>query len=103
MKTFLPLWRMPAGLSRLRILVSLILLGALVAGPVYGSSVINTVHNLSAAGPGTIKAVSATDACVFCHTAHHATGASPLWNHQMSSVSNYVVYTSARMTSPTRR
>ena len=99
MKTFLPLWRMPAGLSRLRILVSLILLGALVAGPVYGSSVINTVHNLSAAGPGTIKAVSATDACVFCHTAHHATGASPLWNHQMSSVSNYVVYTSARMTS----
>ena len=90
---------MPAGLSRLRILVSLILLGALVAGPVYGSSVINTVHNLSAAGPGTIKAVSATDACVFCHTAHHATGASPLWNHQMSSVSNYVVYTSARMTS----
>jgi len=34
-----------------------------------------------------------------CHTVHHASGVTPLWNHSMSSVSNYVVYSSARLNS----
>ena len=62
-------------------------------------SVINSVHNLSAAGPGTIKANAVTNACIFCHVVHHASGVTPLWNHSMSSVSNYVVYSSDRLTS----
>jgi predicted CXXCH cytochrome family protein len=64
-----------------------------------GESIINSVHNLSVTSPGTIKAVSETDACIFCHTAHHANGETPLWNHSMSSVSNYVVYSSTRLDS----
>lgn len=64
-----------------------------------GDSVINSVHNLSVNGPGTVKAISETDACIFCHTAHHSNGETPLWNHSLSSVSNYVVYSSARLDS----
>ena len=62
-------------------------------------SVVNSVHNLSANGPGTIKASSEKNACIFCHTVHQASGVTPLWNHSMSSVSNYVVYSSARLDS----
>jgi predicted CXXCH cytochrome family protein len=63
-----------------------------------GASVIGSVHDLSVGGSGNVKAVSENNACVFCHTAHHANGEMPLWNHAMSSVSNYVVYSSVRFT-----
>jgi predicted CXXCH cytochrome family protein len=63
-----------------------------------GASVVGSVHDLSVNGSGDFKAVSEKNVCVFCHTAHHANGETPLWNHTMSSVSNYVVYTSARFT-----
>ena len=61
-------------------------------------SVVNSVHNLSVNGPGTIKASSEKDACVFCHTVHRASGVTPLWNHSMSGETNYIVYSSQRMT-----
>jgi len=61
-------------------------------------SVVNSVHNLSVNGPGTIKASSEADACVFCHTVHRASGVTPLWNHAMSGETNYIVYSSSRMT-----
>ena len=79
--------------------IILILLAVGVAAAVRGASIINSVHNLSVNGPGTIKASSEKNACVFCHTVHHASGVTPLWNHSMSSVSNYVVYSSARLDS----
>jgi predicted CXXCH cytochrome family protein len=69
------------------------------ACPALADSVVNSVHNLSASGPGNIKAVTGTDSCIFCHTVHHATGATPLWNHSLSIVTNYVVYSSARLDS----
>jgi predicted CXXCH cytochrome family protein len=62
-----------------------------------GDSVLNSVHNLSATGPGDIKSTSENNACIFCHTAHKAIGSTPLWNHTMSSVTNYVVYNSTRL------
>jgi predicted CXXCH cytochrome family protein len=61
------------------------------------NSVVNSVHNLSATGPGTVKAVSETDTCIFCHTVHKTTGDTPLWNHTMSLVTNYTVYSSPTM------
>lgn len=63
----------------------------------HAASVVNTKHNLSAAGPGTVKAATETDTCIFCHTVHRTTGETPLWSHTMSSVTNYVVYTSPTM------
>ena len=58
------------------------------------TSVVNTVHNLTVAGPGSIKAVDEKNTCVFCHTVHKTSGQTPLWSHGMSSVSNYIVYSS---------
>jgi predicted CXXCH cytochrome family protein len=50
------------------------------------AGVATTRHNLSASGPGTIKSVSETETCVFCHTPHGSVlpGDAPLWNHSMS-------------------
>ena len=61
-------------------------------------SVVNSPHNLTVTGPGVIKATTENNVCAFCHTPHHANGATPLWNHSLSSISNYVVYGSARLT-----
>ena len=57
----------------------------------------NTKHNLSATGPGTLKATTETQVCVFCHTPHGATqGVTPLWNRQLSS-QTYTAYTSSSL------
>ena len=75
-----------------------LLAAGLVAGfAARGSSVVNSVHNLSAGGPGTVKSATGSDSCIFCHTMHHATTAAPLWSHSLSSVSNYTVYASVRL------
>jgi len=49
-------------------------------------SVAATKHNLSASGPGLVKATSETQTCKFCHTPHGAV-ARPLWNRSFSSAS----------------
>ena len=64
---------------------------------VRADSVVNSVHNLSAYGPGPVTATSEKNVCIFCHTAHRSNGATPLWNHTLSSVTNYVVYHSATL------
>jgi predicted CXXCH cytochrome family protein len=61
------------------------------------ASVVNSVHNLSSAGPGAIRATTESDACVFCHTVHKTTGQNPLWSHGMSGITNYIVYSSPTM------
>jgi predicted CXXCH cytochrome family protein len=55
-------------------------------------------HNLSTNGPGTVKATSMTEICVFCHTPHNANPAIPLWNQTMSGAVNYQPYTSSTLT-----
>lgn len=48
-------------------------------------SVVSTVHNLSASGPGEIRAVSEPQVCKFCHVPHNAMTPSPLWGHTLSN------------------
>ena len=61
------------------------------------SDVRGTRHNLSASGPGTTKAVSETQVCVFCHTPHGAAlGATPLWNREIKN-QTYTGYTSSSL------
>jgi hypothetical protein len=58
------------------------------------TGIAGTKHNLSATGPGPIKAATQTQICVFCHTPHGANLLNPpLWNREFSSA-NYVPYTS---------
>lgn len=59
----------------------------LLAGPVMASSVVNSLHNLSSSGPGTVRTSNGTEVCVFCHTPHSAsmaTSLAPLWNRTVS-------------------
>jgi len=64
--------------------------------------VINTKHNLSVSGPGTIKSTSESEICIFCHIPHNANPAYPLWNHDISFV-NYTSYWSNTLQSYSSR
>ncbi|MFN3413866.1 MAG: hypothetical protein ACK42L_07375, partial [Thermoanaerobaculum sp.] len=44
-----------------------------------GTSVVDTVHNLSAFGPGNVKVLGEKEVCKFCHVPHSATVTVPLW------------------------
>lgn len=57
-------------------------------------SILASKHDLSASGPGTIKATSESDVCIFCHTPHRGTGELPLWNHG-ASTATYAPYSSS--------
>ncbi len=60
------------------------------------AGIANTKHNLSASGPGSIKATSEQEICVFCHFPHNANPAEPLWNHEMSG-QTYTPYSSSTL------
>src|SRR3990170_1048466 len=61
-------------------------------------SITASKHNLSVAGPGTIKAESEGQVCIFCHTPHRSNAVAPLWNKQPTSAS-YTLYSSDYLTS----
>ncbi len=47
--------------------------------------ILTTKHNLSASGSGTVTATTENRVCIFCHTPHHATSVTPLWNRSLSN------------------
>ncbi len=61
---------------------------------VFSQSVVNTVHNLSVNGPGTVKASSESEVCIFCHTPHNSSPRKPLWNRSDPGL-NYTLYSSS--------
>jgi hypothetical protein len=93
----------------LTVLVLAIAGAAGVAGAATVSDVRGTRHNLSASGTGTVKAVSETQVCVFCHTPHAATTRddagnpvqTPLWNRRIPVGSTYTPYTSSSLDAAT--
>jgi predicted CXXCH cytochrome family protein len=58
------------------------------------AGIATTRHNLSATGPGTVKAATETQTCLFCHTPHNASSVAPLWNRGNPG-SVYTPYTSS--------
>jgi hypothetical protein len=66
------------------------------AGAAKVADIANTKHNLSSSGPGTVKATTETQICVFCHTPHGAENipGAPLWNRKLSGAT-YTPYTSS--------
>lgn len=55
-----------------------------------------TKHNLSVSGPGSIKATTETEICVFCHVPHNASNLAPLWNRRNPDATpNYTPYASS--------
>lgn len=59
-------------------------------------SITTTKHNLSSGGPGTVKATSEDEICIFCHTAHNTNPLKPLWNRNDPG-SNYTIYGSTTL------
>lgn len=57
-------------------------------------STVLTIHNLSASGPGKVKATVGDDICMFCHTSHSAAPLEPLWNKDQKGTV-YQPYTSS--------
>jgi predicted CXXCH cytochrome family protein len=62
--------------------------------PAQSASIVANKHNLSATGPGTIKATSEGEVCVFCHVPHNSRATGPLWNRDQP-VGSYTPYTSS--------
>lgn len=58
------------------------------------AGVASTTHNLSVSGPGSLKATTETQICIFCHAPHSAAPNTPLWN-RANPGSTYVPYTSS--------
>lgn len=71
----------------------LLLCLCLLATSVRAASIVGSAHNLAASGPGTIKATTESEICVFCHTPHNSSREAPLWN-RFSSGQTYTPYTS---------
>jgi predicted CXXCH cytochrome family protein len=61
------------------------------------NTILNTKHNLSASGPGTVKATTEQEICVFCHAPHNASPIQPLWNRN-TPTNAYTVYSSPSIT-----
>jgi predicted CXXCH cytochrome family protein len=61
-----------------------------------GYSVVETPHNLSASGPGDVRAAREEQVCIFCHTPHNASPIRPLWNRDLP-LNAYSVYTSSAL------
>lgn len=57
------------------------------------TSVVNSPHNLSANSPGTIRATTQDQVCIFCHAPHNAAPVRPLWNRS-DSLEPYSIYSS---------
>lgn len=65
-------------------------------GSAYGLSVVNSKHNLSASGPGPVRAVRESGVCIFCHTPHNSSPRGYLWSRDEPSVT-YNPYKSSTM------
>ena len=61
--------------------------------PVWADSIVDSPHNLSSTGPGSVRALVETGICIFCHTPHHGSAEGPLWN-RFASAATYTPYSS---------
>lgn len=75
-------------------LLLVITLAVLLNSTVVSQTVVDTKHNLSVSGPGTIKASSESEICIFCHTPHGSSARTPLWNKNDPGM-NYTLYNSS--------
>jgi len=68
------------------------LLAVLLASSAH-AGIATTKHNLSVSGPGTVKATSEAEICVFCHAPHNTSPSGQLWNRRVGL--SYTPYTSS--------
>lgn len=81
--------------ARIFIAIVAMLLGNVI-GVAQTTSIVGSLHNLSASGRGAIRAANEQEICIFCHTPHNAAPIQPLWNRNLP-VSAYTVYSSTSL------
>ena len=69
-------------------------IGLMMPTLVLAQGIAQTAHNLSASGPGNVRAQSEDSICVFCHASHVSGGTSGVWNRRASTAA-YIPYTSS--------
>ena len=77
-------------------LIALAAGAALLGTAVAHASIVDTVHNLSVSGPGTVKAPGVGEVCIFCHTPHRAGQTRALWNRELPPTT-YDLYRSSTL------
>jgi predicted CXXCH cytochrome family protein len=82
--------------SPLARLGAIALVAALTAPMPGQAGVTDTVHNLSASGPGRVRTGSTDRVCVFCHTPHNASPQRALWNRELPGEA-YKLYDSSTL------
>jgi predicted CXXCH cytochrome family protein len=75
------------GLALAALLVAALV--TLPSPPATADGVSSTLHNLSASGPGEVRAADETQVCKFCHVPHNPVAQSPLWGHALSTGVSY--------------
>ena len=73
-----------------------LLVGSWTATSFGDESVVNSKHDLSAQGPGPIRAVEEGEVCIFCHAPHNTAPQTPLWNRQ-NPRTHYRIYESSTL------
>jgi hypothetical protein len=76
------------------LVVALIAACLLLAALPARAAIVTTKHNLSVSGPGTVKAASETQICIFCHAPHNNAPSGQLWNRSPGT-SVYTPYASS--------
>lgn len=56
--------------------------------------IMNSKHDLSAMGPGPVRALDESEICIFCHVPHNASPVAPLWNRH-NPTTYYRIYRSS--------
>lgn len=88
------MWRRAEMSSRFAL--TLLAWGLLAVASPSHSGLRDSVHNLTATGPGTVRAPAATQLCIFCHTPHNANPARALWNRDVPATV-YQLYDSSTL------
>ena len=63
-------------------------------------TIVNSKHDLSALGPGPVRAIDENRICIFCHVPHNASPIAPLWN-RYNPTTYYRIYRSPRLRAST--
>jgi len=79
-----------------QIILSLISVLFWLPATINAQSIVNSKHNMSVTGPGTVKADTETEICLFCHTPHNSRPVAPLWNRNDPG-STYTLYSSSTL------
>jgi predicted CXXCH cytochrome family protein len=79
-----------------RVALTLLAAGLLAVAPASQSGLKDSVHNLTATGPGTVKAPAASQLCVFCHAPHNPSPSRALWNRELPATA-YQLYDSSTL------